>query len=205
MTPTLRCPVICRFAFMASKNSWHRKIQGIEKSKASPRPDASSGYLACLLSHFAAEAGGVDYEAFMGARRDAFDAVMRLHVENQLAALDSFQTHRDGYGQAGRGGGLVREIHVGAERLFGGPVKMRAQGFDARPFEQADHEAGSQHVRHFAKHVRFRKKVRHRLVCRNPELECMGEAGFQGVLHGLQSDWMVNGENGRLQNFLCAP
>jgi hypothetical protein len=127
----------------------------------------------------------VDDHAFMCAFSNAVDAVMRNDREKEPPAVDAVERHVDGDGQPRRRCREMREVDQGAQRLFARPVEVRADGLDAGPFHQPDHEAGGEHLRHLLERFGLRVEVGHGLVRRHGVAELVGQAGLQRGFHGV--------------------
>ncbi len=107
-----------------------------------------------------------------------------LHLERDAPAVDARAFGIDRHRLAGHRRGDMRHVDVDAEAALA-LVEMRLQHLEARPFHQADHEAGGEHGRHLAELGRLRIKVRHGLLGREAKGELRCRARFQRVLHGI--------------------
>src|SRR5690349_14710732 len=94
-------------------------------------------------------------DALVRAFADELDAVMRLHLEGDAAAVDRGAFGVDRHGLAGHGRRDVRNIDMNAETALAA-LDMRLEHLEARPLHEADHEAGGEHRRHELKVMRFR-------------------------------------------------
>ena len=122
----------------------------------------------------------------MRASANLVHAVVRAEFETHARAshLDAFRFN--GYCQAGRGGGFVRDIYVGTEAPLAS-FEMRREQLNAGPLHESHHEAGGEHLRHGSKLGRFGIELRHGFAVRHAIGEAMPETWLQRRLQSALS------------------
>jgi len=131
-----------------------------------------------FFGHTLVEAFGVDDKPLMGAPGDPVDTIVGFDGKCQFAPFDCRKGALDRHREAGWRSGRVVQIHENADALLAGPIEVRVDGVDTRPFYQSHHVAGGEHVRHFLKLGGFGKQKGNGLVFRDLVAEFKGQAGF---------------------------